>query len=104
MMGVDQQFWRTSEARILADLYPKGGAKAVMEKLPHRSAGAIREAARRFGVKKAWSNAEIHILCECYPKGGANAVMKKLPHRSASHIRKAAMRLGVKRMPGWARR
>lgn len=104
MMGVNQDFWRTSEKRVVQDIYPVGGAKAVMEKLPHRSVSAIREAARRFGVKKAWSNAEIRILCEHYPKGGSNAVMEKLPDRSASNIRKAAMRFGVKRMPGWVGR
>jgi hypothetical protein len=81
--------------------YPVGGAKAVMELLPHRSASAIREAARRFGVKRGWSSREIEIVCAHYPTGGAASVMEKLPHRSATVIHKTARRYGVKRMAGW---
>jgi hypothetical protein len=52
MMPARFVFWRTSEIRILEEQYPTGGAKAVMEKLPHRSASHIRKAAMRLGVKR----------------------------------------------------
>lgn len=103
-MAVNKAPWRTSEKRIVIDLYPTGGLKAVMEKLPHRSASAIREAARRYGVKAGWSPSETRIIMDLYPTGGSKAVMKMLRHRSESAVRHAARRFGVKRIPRSAQR
>lgn len=51
-MSLDPIHWRTSEARILAELYPQGGAVEVVKALPNRSAAGVREAARRMGIKR----------------------------------------------------
>lgn len=51
-MSINPIHWRTSEARLLAELYPSGGAIAVVKALPNRSAAAVREAARRMGIKR----------------------------------------------------
>lgn len=43
--------WRTSEDRLLDEIYPARGVIGVRERLPHRSAGAIRMRAKQRGVR-----------------------------------------------------
>ena len=43
--------WRTTEVATLAELYPKGGAFAVHERLPHRTLASIRAKACTEGIK-----------------------------------------------------
>lgn len=42
-------FWTTKELAALREHYPKGGSKAVAERI-NRSVDAIRQAARKYGL------------------------------------------------------
>lgn len=100
--------WTVTEIAALRRLYPAGGTVACLAELPGRTRGAIRENARRLGLKRsgaahgAWSAEEIAVLRQHYPEGGPRACAARLPARSARAIGEAAKRAGLRRVKAGA--
>ncbi|MBX3488894.1 hypothetical protein [Parvibaculum sp.] len=96
--------WTAGEIAKLRRHYPAGGTVACLAVLPGRTRGAIRENARRLGLKcagatgLAWTEDEIAVLRRHYPEGGPRACLPLLPARSARAIGEAAKRAGLTRI------
>ena len=101
------------EADVIRSVYPAGGAAAVRQQLPHRTAASIKIKAIRLGVKTlrhayhrlsdargccpgpVYTEAEKATIRSVYPVSGPQGVHKILPHRSTLAISVKASKMGV---------
>jgi len=87
-----QPRWTEEELRIVAQHFLSLKTSEIRDRfLPHRSALAIRAAARKLGLRVfpavPWSDEELTILRHEFPLGGPKQVNQRLPHRTIDAIK-----------------
>jgi|GEM_PF-2792971 hypothetical protein len=106
--------WTAREDRVMAEVYPVGGANGVLQALGgQRSLDSIRVRAIKLGLQRdasaAWSDEETRVLREVFPvQGGKGALEALAGSRSLPAIRTRAKALGLvheghngARSPAW---
>ena len=89
--------WTEKEDKILQEKYLTTDAKDLQKFLPNRSIDAIRERAKKLGLKKnnRWTEEEDNILKTFYPYIGSD-VVELIPRHSRDACTDRANRIGLK--------
>ena len=107
--------WTKGEDQILRDLYPHCTNEEIMEKLPHRTRGAVQNRAHNLGTRKTaetrqrirhegvlkradlWTESEDKILREHYIMASPERLMSLLPNRTLIALRARAEELEIRK-------